>query len=82
MALAIGVWLYDTDPSYHKQSVDTNAAMLKAFAVNKSDVNEAQASPYRPHHHDPYKAIVLSSVPEGSGSNADPVLGDMSWLLE
>ena len=40
MALAIGVWLYDTDPNYHKQSVDLNAAMLAGFGVNSTEIKD------------------------------------------
>ena len=34
MALAIGVWLYDTSPQLSKQGFDVNKAMLNAFSVN------------------------------------------------
>ena len=40
MALAIGVWLYDTDPKYHKQSVDLNKAMLAGFGVNSTEITD------------------------------------------
>jgi len=40
MALAIGVWLYDTDPKYHKQGVDLNKAMLAGFGVNSTEIKD------------------------------------------
>jgi len=33
MALAIGLWLYDTSEAFNKQSVDLNQAMLQAMGV-------------------------------------------------
>jgi hypothetical protein len=90
IALAIGIWLYDTDPHYHKHTVDVNAAMLKAFAVN-DDHNPAAMNPWDAStnpwanlskRYDPMKPTVLASIPEGTGSNADPVYGDMTWLLK
>ena len=40
MSLAIGVWLYDTNPQYTKQSVDINAAMLAGFGVNRTEISD------------------------------------------
>ena len=40
MALAIGVWLYDTSPQLNKHSVDLNSAMLNAFAVNTTKLED------------------------------------------
>ncbi len=40
MCLAIGVWLYDTNPQYAKQSVDINAAMLAGFGVNRTEIGD------------------------------------------
>ena len=33
LALAIGVWLYDTSENYNKQNIDLNAAMLGAMGL-------------------------------------------------
>lgn len=77
MALAIGVWLYDTTPEYNKQTVDVNSAMLAAFAVNRN-VNAPDTS--RMHmNNNPFKPTVMGSAPV-SGSNHPA--GDMSWLLK
>ena len=40
MALAIGVWLYDTSPQLSKSGTDLNKAMLAAFAVNSTPVED------------------------------------------
>jgi len=40
MALAIGVWLYDTSPQLSKTGTDLNKAMLAAFAVNSTQVED------------------------------------------
>ena len=40
MALAIGVWLYDTSPQLSKSGTDLNKAMLAAFAVNSTQVED------------------------------------------
>ena len=40
MALAIGVWLYDTSPQLSKTGTDLNKAMLSAFAVNSTQVED------------------------------------------
>ena len=40
MALAIGVWLYDTSPQLSKSGTDLNKAMLAAFAVNSTPMED------------------------------------------
>ena len=40
MALAIGVWLYDTSPQLSKTGTDLNKAMLAAFAVNTTSMED------------------------------------------
>ena len=40
MALAIGVWLYDTSPQLSKTGTDLNKAMLAAFAVNSTPMED------------------------------------------
>ena len=40
MALAIGVWLYDSNRKVSTESVDINAAMLAGFALNNRDTGE------------------------------------------
>ncbi len=40
MALAIGVWLYDTNPNYNKQGVDINKAMLDGFKLNSTPISD------------------------------------------
>ena len=80
IALAIGIWLYDASTDYSKHTSTINDAMLSAFAINGKDENPAMRSPYTEYALNPFKPIILSSLPESSGS-IDPVYGDMSWLL-
>ena len=40
IALAIGTWLYDTSPQLSKHGTDLNKAMLAAFAVNSTQVED------------------------------------------
>ena len=40
MALAIGIWLYDTSPHLSKHGTDLNAAMLAAFGVNSTSIGD------------------------------------------
>lgn len=40
MALAIGCWLYDTSPQLSKSGTDLNKAMLAAFAVNSTPIED------------------------------------------
>ena len=79
MALAIGVWLYDTSIDYSKHAVDSNRAMLEGFAINKSKVETSARSPFEKYALNPFKPVILTTMPE-SGSQ-DSVYGDMSWLL-
>ena len=84
ISLAIGVWLYDTSPSYNKHTVDVNKAMLEAFAVSNRRVDSSRTSPFASHSKfakNPFKPIILSSVPDVSGSNNTEDYEDMSWLL-
>ena len=45
MALAIGVWLYDTSPQHNKHSHDINKAMLEAFSVNSNKLKDSVIDP-------------------------------------
>ena len=81
MSLAIGVWLYDTTPVYNRQTADLNKAMLKALEVNKKQNNTAARSPWDNKSMNPFKPVILSQLPEVSGSEPHPVYGDLSWLV-
>ena len=41
MALAIGVWLYDTSPQLNKFAVDLNTAMLAAFGTSRNSKDDS-----------------------------------------
>ena len=88
MALAIGIWLYDTSSGYNKYSVDLNAAMLAGFALNSNapppelDPNLRTVS-----HINPFKPVILSSAEfeeaaeKEKATNYGP-FGDLSWLIK
>ena len=44
MALAIGIWLFDTSPTYNSTTADINKAMLQAFGVNKNEIGDSVMS--------------------------------------
>lgn len=78
MALAIGVWLYDTSPQLAKVTVDINKAMLSGFAVNTTELSDTvldkQAS-----------SIVGPRSGEGKKtihSNQSDPRNDFNWILK
>jgi len=79
MALAIGVWLYDTSPKYNKQSADLNIAMLNAMKINRTPA--AHINPWENRNMNPFMPTVLSELPDPSGSMSK-LYGDFSWLLK
>jgi hypothetical protein len=84
ISLAIGVWLYDTSPSYNKYSVDVNKAMLEGFAVSNRRVDSSDTSPFASHSKfakNPFKPIILTNTVDHSGSIDPDDHEDMSWLL-
>ena len=81
MALAIGVWLYDTSPHYNPQSSNLNTAMLEAFAVNRNQFADSALNPWEDLTINPFRPRVLGSLPEAS-SSLGRAYGDMSWVLE
>jgi hypothetical protein len=83
MALAIGIWLYDTSPTHNKQSVDVNKAMLNAFAVNRNTLKDAGLPTQEQFSGNPYKPSILNpgSAPSDDSDSENPY-GDISWLLD
>jgi hypothetical protein len=88
MALAIGVWLYDTSAGYNKQSVDLNAAMLAGFAVNtNAPPRELDPNLRTVSRINPFKPVIFSSAEFNEAadnqieSNYGP-FGDLSWLIK
>ena len=81
IALAIGVWLYDTSVTYGKHTSDLNNAMLDAFALNRKKEGDPPPNPFSDRHLNPHRPIIMGSLPETSGSDPHPLYGDMSWLL-
>ena len=72
MALAIGVWLYDTSPQLSKTGTDINKAMLAAFAVNSTPVEDTvlDQNPARVQHKRGSTIFPGSKTP----------YGDFDWL--
>ena len=77
MALAIGVWLYDTSPVHSKHSYDLNKAMRDGFSVNERG-HEHIKNPWSKRNYNPFKPYEAEQFTT-SGSNSP--YGDMSWLL-
>jgi hypothetical protein len=76
LALAIGVWLYDTNPSYHKQSMDINKAMLEGFKVNSTSIADTVI--------DKNGALTNGRGPNGRkiwNSRNNPY-ADLDWVLK
>ena len=82
MALAIGVWLYDTSPNHNKQNVDVNQAMLNAFAVNRNTFKDSTLPKQEQFAENPYKPRVLNQDDSGSNGSDENPYGDLSWLLD
>ena len=81
ISLAIGIWLYDTTPSYNKFTIDINDAMLKALQVNKTQNQISPESPWVTKRLNPFLPVILNEMPSMSGSDIHPVYGDLSWLV-
>ena len=68
MALAIGVWLYDTSPQLSKHGTNINNAMLAAFAVNSTPVEDTVIDQNGQKIHHQRKSVTFpgSKVPYGN----------------
>ena len=87
LALAIGVWLYDTSESYNKQSVDLNSAMLSAMGrTNKKAPGVINRRLQNMQGVNPFIPVVLPSADtensdeEGNKTPENPL--DFSWLIK
>ena len=88
LALAIGVWLYDTSENYNKQSVDLNAAMLGAMGLtNKKAPAIINRRLQKLTGVNPFIPVNLPDVNTGSSPDEeeenkpeDPM--DFSWLIK
>lgn len=81
MSLAIGLWLYDGAAKKTKKSIDLNAAMLSAFAVNKKD----ETTP-RPNvsYRDELSQLAKKGMPVLLDEQHPAISGsiDFKWLLQ
>jgi len=82
MALAIGVWLYDTSPHYNKSSVDINKAMLAAFAVNSNTSTNDIIPESSEFVNNPYAPQMFGPGSNPAGKENEGPMGDLSWLLD
>jgi len=82
ISLAIGVWLYETSPSYHRQTGDVNKAMLQGFALNSKNP-QPEKNPYTNKPTWMYTMpVVMNSSEVVSGSNSINSVNDISWLYD
>jgi hypothetical protein len=78
MALAIGVWLYDSTADYSKDRHEMTKAMIAAFAVNRKPENQ---DPEVPHPRNPMSPISVDAVPNGRLRNLNPY-AQFGWLIK
>ena len=72
MALAIGTWLYDTSPQLSKHGTDLNKAMLAAFAVNATPIEDTVIDQDGQKIHHQRRSVIYP------GSRSP--YGDFDWL--
>jgi hypothetical protein len=77
MALAIGIWLYDTNIDYSRQSQEISRAMLSAFSVNKREHDE---QPFVPHARNPMSPIMIDAAPTNAVKSMNPY-AHFGWLV-
>jgi hypothetical protein len=77
MALAIGIWLYDTNVDYSKHSQELSKAMLSAFSVNKRDHDD---QPFVPHAKNPMSPIMMDAAPTKAVHGMNPY-AHFGWLV-
>jgi hypothetical protein len=75
MALAIGVWLYDTTPHYSKTGTDLNKAMLAAFGTSNTPVGDTviNSTP---------KQVVDVTGSKRLLNNGNSVYTNFDWLIK
>ena len=78
MALAIGIWLYDTNIDYSKQSQEMTRAMIAAFAVNKRDHDQ---EPFVPHPRNVMSPIMVDGIPGKAAGSMNPY-AQFGWLVK
>lgn len=76
ISLAIGLWLYEASSKTSKKAVDINAAMLEAFAINKSKHEPRK-------HHPGLRYLAGRGLPVMLDETHPVISGsiDFKWLL-
>ena len=83
MALAIGIWLYDTSPHRNKHASDLNDAMLKAFGVNSNSIEDTVMSPFSDHRmRSPFRPSQAPPQDTSKERKPNSPIGDFDWLLK
>ena len=60
MSLAIGVWLYDTSPSYSRDSADLNKAMLKGMKFTRNQYRDRNVGGHITDRMNPFVPISMN----------------------
>lgn len=82
MSLAIGIWLYDSNPTRTVQSSALNKAMLDAMNVNRRDVPKAQKNPFNHLASDPYKPVYVDGDFDEKSQTLTGQKFDFSWVVK
>lgn len=83
MALAIGVWLYDTNVSFNKQSVDINKVMLDAMGfTSKKPKGILDPELKAMSHNNPFKPVILENAPTEDSEETKDAPYNFGWLLK
>jgi len=81
MAMAIGVWLYDTSESFNKQAVDLNKVMLDAMGFTSNEPKGVLDPKLRTVSHlNPFKPVILDEADVTDNEPDSPI--NFGWLLK
>jgi hypothetical protein len=75
MALAIGVWLYDTTPHLSKIGTDLNKSMLAAFGTSSTSIDDTVAGPEK------YQMVDVTGN-KRIASNKNSIYTNFDWLVK
>lgn len=78
MALAIGIWLFDTSIDYSKHGQEMAKAMIAAFAVNRKNDDTDQNYV---HPRNPLSPIMVDAMPARQTNGMNPY-AQFGWLIK